>query len=218
MNEKDVEKLVFGMAHQIRNPCAIILSNANLLIQNQPLNPEMKRSLEAIVNGAKYLEARLDEFVEFSKPLFLKSEKVPVEPLLNDIVALVRDKCKLQKTQLSCSVEQGLVLRSADRRQLLLALLNVILNGIESIKEGGEVALSAQGAHEIIVIKVQDNGCGIHPRDLPEIFSPFYSTKKSGIGIGLAVTKRILDAHKGKIEVSSQQGSGTLVTVQIPNG
>ena len=66
-----------------------------------------------------------------------------------------------------------------------------------------------------VLISIQDSGCGIHPRDLPEVFSPFYSTKQGGIGIGLAVTKKIIEAHNGKIEVSSELGIGTTVNIRL---
>lgn len=216
MNQKDFEKLVFGMAHQIRNPSAIIRSNANLLLKNPNLSPEMRRSLEAILNGVKYLESRLDEFIEFSKPLHLNLKPISLSAVLNEIMAYVREMCLLKQTKIACSVDKAMTVLRADREGILLALLNIVLNAIESIKEGGSILLDARESDGKIFITVQDTGCGIHPRDLPEIFSPFYSTKQGGLGIGLAVSKRIIDAHQGKIEVSSRQGLGTRVTVELP--
>ena len=204
------------MAHQIRNPCAIILANANLVLKNQKLSSEARQSLEAIVHGVRYLEARLDEFVEFSKPLLLKTKEVPVEQLCHDICDIVKDKCLLQKTKISYNVDVGLALPKADQQQMLLALLNIVINAIESIKIGGSINLTAKRFGDKILIIVQDTGCGIHPRDLPEIFSPFYSTKEGGIGIGLAVSRKIIEAHGGSAEVSSHQDKGTYVTVSLP--
>ena len=79
IEDEDFSKLGFGMAHQIRNPCAIILANANVLQKKSELSPDQSRSLDAIINGARYLQARLDEFVEFSKPLKLKFKPIPVK-------------------------------------------------------------------------------------------------------------------------------------------
>lgn len=218
MNNKDFEKLVFGMAHQVRNPCAIILSNAELLLQDPNRAPEMQHSLGAIVNGVKYLQARLEEFVEFSKPLFLNLKKIYIHQILKDLMAIVKEKYRLQKTKISCNdINKDLVLERADHQQILLALLSVIINAIESIKEEGSVTINAEKSGKNVAIIIKDTGCGIRSNDLPEIFSPFYSTKQSGIGIGLTIAKRIIDAHGGEIKVQSQQGSGTVVTIQIPN-
>jgi signal transduction histidine kinase len=217
LNEKDFEKLVFGMAHQIRNPCAIIRSNADLLLKNCSGRPEMQRSLEAIINGARYLEARLDEFVEFSKPLPLSLRPLPVKQLLDDVVTMMKEKCHLQKTSISAATDAALTLPAADHDQLLMAFLNVVLNSIEAAREGGSIRLSGKKHEQGILITVQDDGCGIHPRDLPEIFSPFYSTKNQA-GIGLAITKRIFDAHKASIQVVSEQKKGTIVLMTFPEG
>lgn len=241
MTDKDFEKLVFGMAHQIRNPCAIIKSNANLLLQKNNLTPEMRHSLEAIVNGVKYLEERLAEFVEFSKPLRLNLKPVSLKQLLQQVVSMVRERAQMQKIFISHQVDEKLILQKVDSQQIFLALLNILINAIESMpQEGGAVMIRAEllrlsdeqmnrwsrqsGSQPVnqstdgnfVKISIADTGCGIHPRDLPEVFSPFYSTKKGGIGIGLAVAKRIIDAHNGRISVASTQGKGTTVTIQLP--
>ena len=94
--------------------------------------------------------------------------------------------------------------------------MNIVLNAVESIKEGGTIALKAlETGGGNLLISVEDSGCGIHPRDLPEVFSPFYSTKQGGIGIGLAVSKKIIEAHNGKIEIQSELGKGTTVNIRL---
>ena len=216
MNDKDFEKLVFGMTHQIRNPCAIILANASLILQNPDLKAETRRSLESIINGAKYLESRLDEFVEFSKPIRLILKEVSLNKLLNQTVSLLAEKCQLKRTKISCNLNGELVLPKADYDQILLAFLNITLNSIESIQEWGTISLEARPEGKNVLISVKDSGCGIHPRDLPEVFSPFYSTKEGGVGIGLAVSKKIIESHEGKIELQSQLGKGTTVIVFLP--
>ncbi len=218
MNDKDFEKLVFGMAHQIRNPCAIILSNARVVLKKEALSPEAKRSLESIVNGVKYLEQRLDEFVEFSKPLALKLEVLSVQKLLQEAAAILKDQCELKRARISCNVEDNLTLKRADRNQLALAVLNVVLNAVESVKEGGGIQLEGKSEKGNAVITVRDDGAGIHPRDIPEVLSPFYSTKPNSIGIGLSVAKRIVLAHGGEISLASELGKGTIVTIHLPIG
>ena len=216
MDDKDFEKLVFGMAHQIRNPCAIIKANANVILEQENLSPESRRSMESIWNGVKYLEARLDEFVEFSKPVILKPEPFPLKAFINQSCAVFKEQCQLKRTKISCNVEKDIVLGKADPNQLALALLNVVLNAVESIKEEGTIILEGKSDGNNAVITVSDTGSGIHPRDLPEVFSPFYSTKPNSIGIGLGVARRIIQAHQGRIGIESSLGHGTVVTIVLP--
>lgn len=215
MNDKDFEKLVFGVAHQIRNPCAIILANTDLMIRKMPPNADMKKSLEAIVNGVKYIEARLDEFIEFSKPLQPKIEPIALSELCAEAVSIVKERSELQKTRITSDVPKDLPKIKGDRQHLLLALLNILMNAIESIKVGGTVALHGSHSERGIKLTVQDSGSGIHPRDLPEIFSPFYSTKEGGLGIGLPIARKMLDANDARITIESEMGKGTLATLRF---
>lgn len=215
MNEKDLEKLVFGISHQVRNPCAIILANTNLLFKRCEKDPTAVRSLEAIVTGVKYIETRLDEFIEFSKPLTPKFEDFSVSRLCSECISIVKERSELQKTRIVCNVSADLHPIRGDHQHLLLALLNVLMNAIESIKMGGTITLTAAPGERGIKLITQDTGCGIHPRDLSEIFSPFYSTKEGGIGIGLSVAKKMLEASNAMIDVASEYGKGTTVTIRF---
>src|SRR3989344_4422875 len=142
MNDKDVEKLIFGMAHQIRNPVAIIKANAGVILGQENLSPEARRSMESILNGVKYLEERVDEFVEFSKPLVLKLEKVDLSRLLNESIAILRDRCQLKHIRISSKLE-GIMLERADRNQLFLAFMNLLLNAVEAVPEGGVISVAS---------------------------------------------------------------------------
>src|SRR3989344_54543 len=142
MNDKDVEKLIFGMAHQIRNPAAIIKANAGVILEQENLSPESRRSMESILNGVKYLEERLDEFVEFSKPLTLKFQKVDLSKLITETLAVVKDPCELKRIRISSKLEE-IMLERADRNQLFLALANLLLNAVEAIPNGGNLSVEA---------------------------------------------------------------------------
>ncbi len=215
MNDRDFEKLVFGMAHQIRNPSAIIKANAGVILKRENLSPEGLRSMESILNGVKYLEERLDEFVEFSKPLKLTLKEVALDKLLAEACSMLNEQCRMKHIQVTTTLEP-IKLKAADRSQLILSFLNVILNGVEAIASGGNVIIEARQSGGRALISIRDNGMGIHPRDMAEIFSPFYSTKPNSIGIGLPVAKRIIEAHGGKISAESAQGKGTSVNIELP--
>ena len=217
MNDRDVDKLIFGMAHQIRNPMAIIKANAGIILEKEPLSPEAQRSMESILNGVKYLEDRLDAFVEFSKPLALQLWQVDLGRLLTETITMLEDRCRLKYIRISSNLE-SIMLKQADRNQLFLAFMNLLLNAVEAVSENGIVSVESRIQGGMALVAITDNGAGIHPRDLPEVFSPFYSTKPNSIGLGLPVAKRAVEAHGGKIEISSVMGQGTQVTVSLPNG
>lgn len=217
MNDKDVEKLIFGMAHQIRNPVAIIKANAGVILEKERLSPEAQRSMESILNGVKYLEERLDEFVEFSKPPVLKLGKVDLNRFFNEAFVILKDRCQLKRIRISSNLESNMLIR-ADRTQLFLAFINLLLNAVEAVSEGGVISVESRRQGNEVKIDIVDNGAGIHPRDLPEVFSPFYSTKPNSIGMGLPVAKRAVEAHGGKIEISSVKGQVTRVSVTLPHG
>ncbi|MBI2117994.1 MAG: hypothetical protein HYT97_00005 [Elusimicrobia bacterium] len=216
MNDTDFEKLVFGMAHQIRNPCGIILANASQILKNKKLDNENTTSLQAIVNSIKYLDARLDEFVEFSKPMILNFKEVSISHLLQEVIAIVRDKSHLQRVRILLKEDKNLSHPKADHQLLLLAFLNIVLNAIEAMPSGGTVSIEAKKLDGNFTFTFKDSGIGIHPKDLPEIFSPFYTTKEGNIGIGLPISKRIIEQHQGNIDISSLEKKGTTVTVKIP--
>ncbi len=215
MEEKDLEKLVFGISHQVRNPCAIILANTNLLVKQCEKNSVALRSLEAIITGVRYIETRLDEFIEFSKPLNPRLEDLSLYGLCSEAVAILKERCELQKTRIVMSVTKDAPMIRGDHQHLLLALLNVLMNAIESIKMGGTITISTATSDRGVKLVIQDSGCGIHPRDLSEIFSPFYSTKEGGIGIGLPIAKKMLDASSARIDISSEFGKGTAVSIRF---
>ena len=204
------------MAHQIRNPVAIIKANASVILERENLSPESRRSMESILNGVQYLGERLDELVEFSKPLALKFNPVDLSKLITETLAIVKDSCKLKRIQISSNLGE-VMLKHADKNQLFIALTNLLLNAIEAIPDGGgklSVKANIEGGEACVM--VEDNGSGIHPRDLLEAFTPFYSTKPNSIGIGLSVAKRIVEAHGGKIGLKSVKDQGTQAWVSLP--
>jgi len=204
------------MAHQIRNPAAIIKANAGVILEQENLSFESRRSIESILNGVQYLGERLDEFVEFSKPLALQLKKVNLLQLITETLDIVKDACKLKQIQISSKLED-IVLEHADKNQLFIAFTNLLLNAVEAISKRGNISVQVKRQRGQACVTVEDDGCGIHPRDLPEAFTPFYSTKPNSIGIGLSVAKRIVEAHGGKIELKSVKDQGTQAAIFLPN-
>ena len=105
-----------------------------------------------------------------------------------------------------------------DPEQMKQAMLNLLLNAIQAMPEGGQLTLKGQNSKEgqWIHLSIEDSGMGISPEDIDKLFDPFFSTKEGGIGLGLSITHRIIDQHHGKIEVENSPGNGTLFTVWLP--
>ena len=105
---------------------------------------------------------------------------------------------------------------SADRKLIQQILWNIILNGMQAIQISGELIITTSHDNSEIIIHISDNGKGISPETLPHIFEPFYTTKHKGTGLGMTISKRIIEQHKGRILIVSKVNEGTEVTIILP--
>lgn len=214
---QELGKLAASVAHEIRNPLGGIEGFASLLAQDLYDQPEKRHMAEQIVAGARTLNHLVSQILEFSRPVQLHLTTQPLGPILEKAVASVRADAHLSKKVL-------LALRSpyepievpVDPSWLERALLNLILNAYQATPEEGriDVVLSRDAAGAKIT--VQDTGTGILPEHCDQLFSPFFTTKAKGTGLGLAEVQKIVQAHGGKIDVQSQVGKGTLFSLYLP--
>ena len=159
----------------------------------------------------------VDQFLRFAKPASPMLEKTEALSIFDDILQLL--KPQIEKQRISVEREfQPLPMILIDREQMKQAMLNLLLNAIQAMPEGGQLTLSGQNSvdGQWVCLSIQDSGMGIETEVLNKLFDPFVSTKEGGIGLGLSITHRIVDQHHGKIEVESTPGEGTLFTVWLP--
>jgi signal transduction histidine kinase len=141
---------------------------------------------------------------------------VAVDTLLGELAALVEAQARAASIDVRVAAPSSLPRVVADRDHLKQVLLNLVLNAVQAAGRGGRVTLEAQPARDGITIVVADTGPGIAPDVLPRIFDPYFTTRNGGLGLGLTIARRIVQAHGGSLEVESTPGAGARFTVRLP--
>jgi len=202
------------LAHEIRNPLAGIKGFAQL-IEKRPEDPRTGESAHRIVAEAKRLEALVSDLLAFARSENLAMEPVELAGLIEQTVSLLRPEAELSNVAVSYDCPDELLV-VANRDRLAQVLLNIARNALQAMPDGGTVTIYARLAGSMAGIQITDTGSGISPEILPRIFEPFFTTKARGTGLGLALCKKIVEEHGGKISVASGPGCGTTITVTLP--
>jgi len=213
-----------GIAHEIKNPLGGIKGAAQLLARRLS-SADLKEYTDVITGETDRLSAILDDILNFSNPRKPRSEQLNVHQILDyarEMVTLPEGRSIVVEYDPSIPPVAG------DREQLLQVFINIIKNGVESLSDGGTVRiitrivtdfhLAGQGVsgRNMASITVIDNGCGIAQGNIDNIFTPFFTTKKGGTGLGIAIAFRIVKEHGGLFSVKSSHGEGTEVSVYLP--
>lgn len=234
-----IGQLCSVVAHEIRNPLGLIDLYAKLieaqaeqwvggLQETYPDLPELKEKLPFTDNIAMVrdaiggLEVILSELTQYSRPLTLEANEQLVVPMVKKIVAFYQPKYAEKDVNLSCHVNPALVdelMANVDEKRFRQALLNLLKNALEACKSGATVSvtIASRENDKDIYIKVTDEGGGIPKRSLEKLFTPYFSTKGNGTGLGLAHSRKILQAHGGRVELlNTQEGVGTTFALVLP--
>jgi signal transduction histidine kinase len=212
--------LTGGLAHEIKNPLSTIQLNLQLLREDlpehEPSTARIVNRLTTVQKEASRLRDILDDFLRFAGKMELDRRPLDVNRLLEEMVDFFSPQAQIQKVQLRFRPAEGPLVAPTDERLLKQALLNLMINALHAMPNGGELMLTARPEHGRAVIDVIDTGRGIEPDALPKIFQAYYSTKKGGHGLGLAVSKRIVEEHGGTISAISEVGKGTDFRIELP--
>jgi two-component system sensor kinase FixL len=209
-------QIVAEITHDIKNPILLIGAYARQLMR-QSGNTESAKKLSVIAEEVKRLEGLLGEINDFYIMRSLKLEVFDIHDLLGEICSLVQHDCQEKNIQLDCQTPGEAAWVEADRDKWKQVLLNLIRNGIEAMDQGGNLHLHCRLAGPRVEMIIRDNGPGIPPNIQSEIFTPFFTTKQRGTGLGLPISKRIIEDHPGSsIEVFSEEGKGTEVRLTLP--
>jgi hypothetical protein len=213
-------QLASGIAHEIRNPLNFIsLSIDHLKDKIGQTEPEEKQKIAALMTSIKSETHRLNNMVEnflkYGRPMKLEIGWININRMLKEVINLAHQKTVEQGIEIECRPEE-IPLIEGDEEKLKTCLMNVIANGIQSMPGGGKLIIRADREPHGILLVIQDTGVGIAPEDLKKVFQPYFTTKPLGIGLGLALTQRIIEEHHGKIEIESAPGKGTRVAIRLP--
>jgi two-component system sensor histidine kinase HydH len=220
----ELAELAGGLAHELRNPLSTMKINLKLLaedLQAGDANFEDVRrrallKVETLRREAERLESLFEDFLNLTGPCGLSLEEADLREIVDRLAEFLDPMMKNSAVHLEV-IQPGVpVTCRVDAKLLSQGLLNIALNAREAMPEGGLLRVETGLDGEWAFIRMTDTGMGIAPTDLDRIMRPFFSTKADGSGLGLSVTRRIVNEHGGTIAFSSERGKGTQVTVRLP--
>ncbi len=207
------------IAHEVRNP----LTNILLAVSQFKDDPAVAASEDAMLytdiieRNCTRINQLITELLHSTRMMELHASAVSLDRLLNNTLALSRDRMKLNEISLELQLENETIKVVADEEKVVIAFLNIVINAIEAMTPGkGVLTISTKRIHDKAVIKISDNGPGIPEEQQGRLFDPFYTSKAKGTGLGLTSTQNILLNHKGTIHVESEMGKGTAFTITLP--
>ncbi|MGC2064132.1 MAG: ATP-binding protein, partial [Thermodesulfovibrionales bacterium] len=209
-----------SIAHEIRNPLNFIsLSIDHIQEKYKPQNQENNETFDSLFLNIKKEIGRVskfaESFLEYSRPLELTLQKTDIGSLVEDILSLVMAKAQKDGIEIIRDFE-ALPELMIDPEFIKTCLYNVILNAFQAMPDGGTLTLRTRLSEDQFSFSVEDTGVGISADFIGKIFDPFFTTKVKGLGLGLAITKRVIEEHKGDVEFVSREGKGSTVTLHLP--
>jgi signal transduction histidine kinase len=213
-------QLASGIAHEVRNPLnflSLSIGHIKSKISDEPIKDrdDILSLLDSLTGEIYKVNELINNFLLMGKPVVLNQESVSPESLMADVLYILEGR-----------VQDGIKIKVihegngqpvfCDRLYMRMCLINLVLNSIQAIEDKGEIVVEFTHTDSFCHICVADNGKGIRPEEMNKIFEPYYSTKTVGVGLGLTLTKRLVEEHGGRISVKSQVGKGTVTTIEVP--
>jgi two-component system sensor histidine kinase PilS (NtrC family) len=205
-----------NIAHEIRNPLASMTGAIEALTGPSSIDADERESLRQIVaHESERLNRIVRDFLAYARPTPLQRTRTDIAGLLEDVLVLLEHRPLPDGVKLVRAFTAP-VWAEVDPNALRQSLWNLCLNALEAMPDGGELTVGASNGHAAVEMWVADTGRGIEPGELPHIFEPFYSTKREGSGLGLALVHRVVADHAGDVDVRSVPGTGTTFTLTLP--
>jgi signal transduction histidine kinase len=210
--------MVATVSHEIKSPLGIVRSTAEILEKRiSKLAPGNEHLARIVVDETVRLNNIVVEFLDFARPPKANFLRASVNEVVKKLLEFLSPELKRQHIELVTDLAADLPENDLDMELLYRALLNILMNAVQAMHENGRLQIFTRtledGKSEL---KIQDNGVGIAPEKIDQIFLPFFSDKNKGTGLGLAIAKNILDSHGAEVTVQSTEGQGTTFTIILP--
>ncbi len=212
-------QMVASIAHDVRNPLQSIQLNLDLLRMDLGMDSDTRmETLRAIEGSLSMLEVLVRQLLEYSKPPDLSLSATSVQALIQQALDVLRNR--LANIQVYIRLDQPERELRVDSPKFVRVLINLISNAIEAMPSGGDLNIhslfSQREGRPELRLWIEDTGTGMNEDYLEQVYEPFFTTKSSGTGLGIPISKKIIEAHGGELKISSESGKGTVVELRIP--
>lgn len=213
--------LAAGVAHEIRNPLNAMGMGLQRLKREFLPPEESKREeyisfMELILKEIRRVNEIIEQFLTLSRPFQLNLRESSLQDLLKNLVTFFQEEASSVGVALKEEISSGLPLIKMDPERLTQAFINIMKNGMQAMGQGGTLRIETRSLKDRVEVIISDSGSGIPPEQMEKIFNYYYTTKEKGVGLGLPIAHRIIEAHGGQLGIESQVGSGTKVRVILP--
>ncbi len=218
LTEKNISAFLKGLLHELRNPLAGIKGSAELMLKLKKFDKDLAEVLLREIERVERLINNINKSFDFSG---INIKEVNIHKIINKILILLKKEIESKSIEVEKQFDPALPKIAVDEDRITQAFLNVIKNSIDALRENRKKTLVIKSGcslklRNFIFISFADTGKGMNSDELENLFTPFYTSKENGTGLGMYITKEIIESHGGKIEVSSKESEGTTVTVFLP--
>ena len=210
-------RMAAGIAHEINNPLAGILLFSSNLVKKAAKGP-MKEGLEIIMRETQRCKIIIQELLEFARDREPRKTLANINHIIEKSLSILENEFRLRRIQVERNLAADMKVALLDENQLQQVFINLLLNAVQAIGERGVIIVHSQmdSKQKSLIVDIADSGSGIAKENLDKIFEPFFSTKKEGSGLGLAVSYGIIQNHQGRIEVESKEDKMTCFHITLP--
>jgi len=210
-------QMAAGMVHEIRNPLTAVGCFLQLLHKCLKGNPK-EEYIPIMLAELNHANRLISEFLQFAKPGYSRPGRCSIVEIIKDVVLLVESEALSRQFNIEVDLDVNIPKVIVDSGQLKQVFINIIKNAFDALSEGGKIFVqtTSNELEGFVQISFRDTGVGIDKETLENMFNPFFTTKESGTGLGMFTSKKIIDNHGGRIEIQSEPGKGTTVTVLLP--
>jgi len=213
----NIGKLTSGVAHEVKNPINSIVVHLEILRNklNQP-DADTQRHMDVIGSEIQRLDRVVQTLVDFTRPVELKLADIDLRSLVEQVVFMAKPDCERHGVRLFTEIGEEPLLTRVDADLIKQSFLNIVINAVQAMENGGTLSIRASRRDDDAQLEIQDSGPGIPPAIRDKIFNLYFTTKKSGSGIGLAMTYRIMQLHNGSVHFDTRSGEGTTFYLTLP--
>lgn len=208
------------VAHEVRNPLSgLLLYSLHLKGKvADELAADKVELIDKIIDTINHLTSTTEQILDFDRPVRLAPRWVDLNRLITDVIQLLKPQISTNRIEVRLDLCNPHLMGMLDEASTSAALLNLVLNAIQAMPDGGRLTITSGSDGGLIWLVVRDSGSGIAPERLKQIFEPFHTTKSRGLGLGISYAQKMIEQHGGTILIESQLGEGTDVRIELPRG